>query len=105
MIDNPKQVEALMAKMELHFPIPVKATAQLMAKLRASGTRITSTTPTQIIKAMSSGDAGGIVCELKILGESSVVVIVSLTHLRVANTHPIARDIKAYQTARTAKLH
>ena len=104
MIDDPSQVTALMQKMKAHLPIPAQATNALVRNLRASAVNIASKRRMQIEKVMYLGDEGGIGCVLKIPGQEDTAVVVSLTHLRLPSTHPLAPDVPAYQIARTKKL-
>jgi len=104
MIDDPTQVTALMQKMKAHLPIPAQATNALVRNLRASAVNIASKRRMQIEKVMYLGDEGGIACGLKVPGQEDTGVVVSLTHLRLPSTHPLAPDVRAYQIARTKKL-
>ena len=104
MIDDPTQVTALMRKMKAHLPIPAQATNALVRSLRASAVNIASKRRMQIEKVMYLGDEGGIGCKLKVPGQEDTAVVVSLTHLRLPSTHPLAPDVRAYQIARTKKL-
>jgi hypothetical protein len=104
MIDDPTQVTALMQKMKAHLPIPAQATNVLVRSLRASAGNIASKRRMQIEKVMYLGDEGGIGCALKVPGQEDTAVVVSLTHLRLPSTHPLAPDVRAYQIARTKKL-
>lgn len=104
MIDDPTQVTALMQKMKAHLPIPAQATNALVRSLRASAVNIASKRRMQIEKVMYLGDEGGIGCALKVPGQEDTAVVVSLTHLRLPSTHPLAPDVRAYQIARTKKL-
>ena len=104
MIDDPSQVTALMQKMKAHLPIPAQATNALVRNLRASAVNIASKRRMQIEKVMYLGDEGGIGCVLKIPRQEDTAVVVSLTHLRLPSTHPLAPDVRAYQIARTKKL-
>jgi hypothetical protein len=104
MIDDPTQVTALMQKMKAHLPIPAQATNALVRTLRASAVNIASKRRMQIEKVMYLGDEGGIGCVLKVPGQEDTAAVVSLTHLRLPSTHPLAPDIRAYQIARTKKL-
>jgi len=104
MIDDPTQVTALMQKMKAHLPIPAQATNALVRSLRASAVNIASKRRMQIEKVMYLGDEGGIGCKLKVPGQEDTAVVVSLTHLRLPSTHPLAPDVRAYQIARTKKL-
>ncbi|MCI0492892.1 MAG: hypothetical protein L0Z07_08140 [Planctomycetes bacterium] len=105
MIDDPAQVTSLMQKMESHLPIPAQATNALARTLRASAANISSKRRMQIEAVLYLGDEGGIGCDLKIPGQASdTAMVVSLTHLRLSSTHPVAPDVRAYQIARTKKL-
>ena len=104
MIDDPTQVTALMQKMKAHLPIPAQATNALLRTLRASAGNIASKRRMQIEEVMYLGDEGGIGCSLKVPGQEDTAVVVSLTHLRLPSTHPLAPDVRAYQIARTKKL-
>ena len=104
MIDDPAQVTALMQQMEAHLPIPAQATNALVRTLRESAVKLSPKRRVQIDKVMYLGDEGGIGCGLKIPGQEDTAVVVSLTHLRLPNTHPLTPDVRAYQIARTRKL-
>ena len=104
MIDDPTQVTAFMQKMEAHLPIPAQATNALVRTTGASAVRISSKRRMQIEKVVYLGDEGGIACGLKVPGQEGTALVVSLTHLRLPGTHPLAPDVRAYQIARTKKL-
>jgi len=104
MIDNPKQVTALMQKMKKHLPIPVKATDAVIRTLSTSSINISSHTSIEITDVMYMGDEGGICCTLKVMDQEKVAVVVSLTHLRLPKTNPLSPDVRAYQISRTKKL-
>jgi len=104
MIDDPMQVTALIQKMKAHLPIPAQATNALVRTLRTSGVNIASRRRMQIEQVMYLGDEGGIGCGLRVPGQADTAVVVSLTHLRLPSTHPLAPDVRAYQIARTQKL-
>ncbi|MGZ4981504.1 MAG: hypothetical protein ACXWAB_08670 [Methylobacter sp.] len=104
MIDNSKQVTALMQKLKARLPIPAKATDALIRNLRNSSINISPNTHIEIADVMYMGDEGGICCALKITDQEEVAVVVSLTHLRLLNTDPLSPDVRAYQALRTKKL-
>lgn len=97
-IDDAAQVKDLIEKMKAHLPIPVTATKELLRNLKMSKAVI------KISDVMYMGDEGGIVCLLEIQENDSTANLVSLTHLSFAATHPLAGDVKKYQTARIPKL-
>jgi hypothetical protein len=104
MIDDSTQVTALIQKMNAHLPIPAQATNALVRTLRTSGVNIASRRRMQIEQVRYLGDEGGIGCGLRVPGQADTAVVVSLTHLRLPSTHPLAPDVRAYQIARTQKL-
>ena len=104
MIDDPTQVTALMQQMEAHLPIPAQATNALRRTLRESAVKLSPQRRVQIEKVLYLGDAGGLGCGLTVPGYADTAVVVSLTHLRLPTTHPLAPDVRAYQIARTKKL-
>ena len=104
MIDNPKQVAALIQKLKANLPIPAKATDALIHNLRNNSINISPKTSIEIADVMYMGDEGGICCALKVTDQEEVAVVVSLTHLRLLNVNPLSSDVRAYQTLRTKKL-
>ena len=59
----------------------------------------------EIGSVLDLGDVGGIACGLKMwaaAGENAVVV--SLSHLRIDDSHPLAARINTYQSRRAARL-
>ena len=100
MIDNSKQVAALMLKLKTHLPIPAKPTDILIRQL---GT-ISPDSQIEVTDVMYMGDEGGICCALKVINQEEVAFVVSITHLRFLKTNPFLQDIRAYQTLRIKKL-
>ena len=104
MIDNPKQVTTLMQKLKSHLPIPAKATDALIRNLRSNSINLSANTGIEIKDVMYMGDEGGICCALRVIDQEEVAVVVSITNLRLPNTHLLSPDVRAYQTLRTKKL-
>jgi hypothetical protein len=103
MIDNYEKTMALIKKMEAHLPIPAQPTKRFIHGMRKDGIKVKSTQKIQIENVLYLGDDGGIGCEVGILKEGTVV-ITSLTHIRVKNSHPIGKEIRSYQNGRINKL-
>jgi len=93
-----------MQKMESALPIPAQATGDLARTLRDRGIKLPSNKSVIIEKLIYLGDEGGIACSITIPSHNDSAVIVSITHLRLLNTHPLASDVRKYQVARTKKL-
>jgi hypothetical protein len=104
MIDNQKQVTALMQKLKMNLPIPVKATDVLIRNLNTNSINISQDSSIEIIDVIYMGDEGGICCALKVIDQEEVAVVVSLTHLRLLSTNPLSPDVHAYQALRTKRL-
>ena len=95
MIDKPKQVTTLMQKLKSHLPIPAKATDALIRSLRTSSINLSANTGIEITEVMSMGDAGGICSALRVIDQEAVAFVVSITNLRLLNTHALSPDVRA----------
>jgi hypothetical protein len=104
MIDDPVEVTQLLQQMEAQLPIPAQLTKALRDALRQQGLKIPATRQAHIDKVFYTGDEGGIVCGLTFPGQQGNAVVVSLTHLRLVGSHPLAPAIVSYQRGRTSKL-
>ncbi len=105
MIDDEKEVQQLLRDMEGQLPISVRPTRELLQTLAQGGVKCRPDESLQIGSVLCLGDVGGIACALKkwpTAGKNAVVV--SLTHLRVDHSHPLAARIGAYQAKRSAKI-
>jgi hypothetical protein len=105
MIDDEKEVQQLLRDMERQLPISVHPARELVESLTRSGVKCRPDDELQIGWVLYLGDVGGIACALKkwsTAGKNAVVV--SLTHLRVDTSHPLAARIQAYQSQRAAKI-
>ena len=104
MIDNPAQVERLIAKLQHALPLPARPTPELLAALVAKNTASKTSATCSITSISYAGDEGGIVCRLDLGGEAKNVTFVSITHLRFDARLPLAREITAYQKHRVKRL-
>lgn len=104
MIDDPKQVTALIQDLKAHLPVPAKATKPLCDLLRRQSIDISPTTHLEIIDVVYMGDEGGICCAIKAAGQEEAAVVVSLTHLSLPPNSPLAKNVTAYQAKRVKKL-
>jgi len=102
-IDDPKEAETLLERMEAQLPIPAEVRRATANYLRAQGSFIPPHRQVQISSAFDSGDEGGIVCGIS-PKESQEAVVISLTHLKIPYGHPLEKEIRAYQKARIKKL-
>jgi hypothetical protein len=105
MIDNPAQMERLLAELEAALPLPAWPTPELVKLLQTQNPALEISPICSITSVSYVGDEGGIVCRLS-LGEEaeSPAAFASITHLRFDARLPLARDITAYQKHRVKRL-
>ena len=103
-IDDPDQVETLIAKMETHLPISAEIQRGPASYLRSQGAFVPPHRNIQIHGVFYSGDEGGILCAISPT-DSKEPVVISLTHLKISYRHPLEKEIRAYQRKRTKKLN
>jgi hypothetical protein len=102
-LDIAEKTYELIAALKAAAPFPVVLTPEALATL-AKGERARVLAPAQMVFSLSYlGDAGGILCHIKPDGAEDVIVI-SLTHVRVATNQPFAKAVLAYQKHRVKKL-
>ena len=105
MIDDEAEVEELLRDMERQLPISVRPAHELVETLTRGGVACRPNEDLEIGSVLYMGDIGGIACGLKEWPAADEnAVIVSLSHLRVEDSHPLAARIKAYQARRAARL-
>lgn len=103
-IDDLAQVYSLIEKMEANRPIPVRSTPQLFKIAERKGARHKPEQAFFINKIFYAGDEGGIVCLLEDESGKETNLVSSLTHLRIADDHPLAGDIRSYQRKRSMRI-
>jgi hypothetical protein len=105
MIDNPAQVERLLAKLQAALPVPTRLTPEAAATLQAQHAIGRRMPPTCSITWVSyAGDEGGIMCKLAFGHQTEASVFTSITHLRFDPRLALAREITAYQKRRVRRL-
>jgi hypothetical protein len=104
MIDNPGQVERLLAKLQAALPVPAQVTPEAAATLQAQNAAGKIPLACSITWVSYAGDEGGIVCRLDFGHETESAVFTSITHLRFDPRLPLAREIVAYQKHRVRRL-
>jgi hypothetical protein len=102
-LDDPQQVEALLAKMEAQLPIRAEIHRTTAGYLAAQGVTLPPHRQITISRVLYSGDEGGIMCTIS-PEESKEAVVISLTHFKIPYQHPLEKEIRAYQKARMRKL-
>jgi hypothetical protein len=104
MIDDPNVVTRLLKEMETQLPIPAQVTPAIRQMMRKQKVIIPASRHVQVERVFYAGDEGGIVCGLAFPSAGDQALVVSLTHLRIAEAHPLANAIRDYQRARVKKL-
>ena len=104
MIDDYEKTMELVQKMHLYLPIPARATKALVQTMKNKGVKLPANREVEIESVFYMGDEGGIGCGLKKPTDGNEVVVTSITHLRLKNSHPIAKEIRAYQFERIKNL-
>ena len=100
MIDDYQMAMALVKDLEACLPIDVTPAKQLIRHLKEQKKKIKLREKLKIQKVMYMGDEGGICCEINITSAKGEVLVVSLTHLLLKNSHPFYKSVRAYQLAR-----
>ena len=104
MIDNYAKAMELVRKMKAHLPIPARPTKTFIQALRYNEMKVRSGQNLQIESVLYTGDEGGISCAIQLPGAEGTVTLASLTHIRVPSSHPLFKEIRAYQIKRIRKL-
>ncbi|KXA96308.1 hypothetical protein AKJ38_03520 [candidate division MSBL1 archaeon SCGC-AAA259I14] len=99
---------SLIKEIEEQLPLPVYPRLGLCQVLQEQGVEVDTTTELRATKVFDSGEAGGIVCSIIDKGgridEEKQPFVVSLTHLRVKQDHPLSQKISEYQRRRRKNL-
>ncbi len=103
MLDKPEKTRRLLAALKAALPFDVDLTPEAVTTLatRQDGVAVE---PRQIVSDVSyAGDEGGIMCHL-LPEQGRDVIFVSLTHVRVHRSLPLASAVIDYQKHRVKKL-
>jgi hypothetical protein len=103
MLDDPEQTDRLLAALKAAVPFEAQISQAALQQLRGrDGGSVW--TARQTVRAVSClGDMGGIVCHLQ-RPEAQEVAVISLTHVRVPPSLPVAAQVVRYQKHRLKKL-
>ena len=105
MIDNPAQVEHLIAKLRAALPLSATVSPAMLAQLQEQVPDLALPPRCQITWIHYAGDEGGIVCKLDFgNADDRAVFVVSITYLTFDRRLPLAREIAAYQKHRVKRL-
>ena len=103
MLDNPKKTEPLMAALKAAVPFDVELMPALIELLQTENIATLNETRQTVSDVSYAGDEGGIVCHI-VPPDRREALVVSLTHLRVSRTMPLASAVIDYQKHRVKKL-
>ena len=104
MIDKPASVARLLEQMDDHLPMPAFPTKEIVRTLRRGGVKASVDRALSVKHVFYAGDEAGIACDVTPTRDAKTVVLVSLTHLRMAPDHPLDRPILAYQLERVRRI-
>jgi hypothetical protein len=97
MLDNPEKTTKLLAALKAAVPFEVELTEHVVKQLRMDEKHHT------VSELSYAGDEGGIVCHI-VPPEKREALVVSLTHVRVPRSMPLAAAVVDYQKHRVKKL-
>ncbi len=99
--------EDLLSKLQQLLPFSAFVTKHTLAALAAQGDQdkspIRNKQRIEIDNVLDGGDDGGIMCAASIKGGKEAL-IVSITQLRFDLSHPLYKEIRAYQIDRKKRL-
>ena len=104
MLDHPEKTARLLAALKVAAPFEVELIPALINYLRAENLTAAIRSHQTVSDLSYAGDEGGIMCHLSRSDEPGQALVVSLTHVRVSRTMPLAAAIVAYQKHRVKKL-
>jgi hypothetical protein len=103
MLDNPEKTARLLVALKAAAPFEVELAPPAVKQLQADKVA-GADQPRQIVSDLSYlGDGGGIMCLID-RPDSEGRIIISLTHVRVPRSMPLARAVADYQKHRVKKI-
>jgi hypothetical protein len=104
-IDNPEQVERLVARMKDSLPLFAIVGHEVAAVFDEQSRGVDPLRRYPITQVDYAGDEGGIVCKVELGPQNDdKALFASITHLRFGQADPIGRQIAAYQKHRIRRL-
>ncbi len=103
MLDNPDKTARLLTALKAAVPFEVELAPAVIKQLQSENLACADQTQRTVSNLSYAGDAGGILCHIVSPNEQRALVI-SLTHVRMARTTPLAAAVLAYQKHRVKKL-
>jgi hypothetical protein len=103
MLDKPGKTSRLLAALKAALPFEVQLTPPLARLLREQQVVLAAGDRQTVSEVSYLGDEGGIVCHL-VPPDGGKAAIVSLTHVRMPPSMPLAAEVLRYQKHRVKKL-
>ena len=104
MLDNPEKTARLLAALKAAVPFHVELTPAVVKQLQADNFAHADQTHRTVSDLSYAGDEGGIMCHMPRSEEAGRALVVSLTHVRVSRSMPLAAAVINYQKHRVKKL-
>src|SRR5215211_3736474 len=103
MSDDPEKARRLLAALKASLPFEVHLTPPLARLLRDEQVALAAGARQTVSEVSYLGDEGGIVCHI-VPPDGGKAAIVSLTHIQVPPSMPLAAEVLRYQKHRVKKL-
>jgi len=103
MLDNPQMTAGLLAALKAAVPFDVELTPEVVKQLQSQNAANADQVRRTVSDRSYAGDEGGILCHIVPLDKREALFI-SLTHVRMPRTMPLAAAVAEYQKHRVRKL-
>jgi hypothetical protein len=103
MLDNPEKTARLLAALKAAVPFEVELTPAVVKQLQSENFAHADQTHRTVSDLSYVGDEGGILCHI-VPPDEQRALFISLTHIRVPRTMPLAAAVINYQKHRVKKL-
>jgi hypothetical protein len=103
MLDNPEKTARLLVALKAAVPFEIELTPAVLKQLQADNFARADQTHRTVSDLSYAGDEGGILCHI-VPPDEQRALFVSLTHVRMSRTMPLAAAVLVYQKHRVKKL-
>ena len=103
MLDNPENTARLFVALKAAVPFEVELTPAVVKQLQSEKFAHADQTHRTVSNLSYAGDEGGIVCHI-VPPDEERALFISLTHVRMPRTMPLAAAVINYQKHRVKKL-
>ncbi len=95
MLDNPEKTTRLLTGLKAVVPFEVELLPAVIKHLQSGNLTVANHTRQLVSDLSYAGDEGGIVCHIVPEGKRQTLIM-SLTHVRVPRSNPLARNALRY---------